>query len=138
MLFRLSWVPLLALGVSAVRLRSYTDSQLRERTLELVARLRAFQAGADQGRDNVLDKTLPGRSDEARAAAFRRITTVLRDLHENVQKDFKAGFRGEALALQRELMARLGIAVRRDGIELAPLQYDAADYLEELAQRLPS
>ena len=93
---------------------------------------------ADEGRDAVLDRTLPGWSDEARAAAFQRMTLVLQNLHENVQKDFKSDFRGKALALQRELMARLGIAVRRDGVELAPLKYDAADYLEELAQRLPT
>ncbi|HEX4780683.1 MAG TPA: hypothetical protein VH301_08015 [Usitatibacter sp.] len=106
--------------------------------MKFVSELRTFQATADEGREAILDKTLPGRSDEARGIAFQRVTLVLKNLHENVQKDFKSDFRGEALALQRELMARLGIAVRRDGVELAPLKYDAADYLEELARRLPA
>jgi len=120
-----------------VRFQTLTDSQLRERTLELAARLREFQTTADEGRSAVLNKTLPGWSGEARARGFTQITHSLQSHHSDVQRDFKSEFEAEALALERELMARLGIAVRRDGVTLSPLQYDAADYLEELARRLP-
>jgi hypothetical protein len=92
----------------------------------------------DHERSDVLEKTLPGWSDSARQAGFVQTTQSLQSHHADAQRDFKGEFEEEALALERELMARLGISVRRDGVELAPLQYDAADYLEELAMRLPA
>ncbi|HEX4331316.1 MAG TPA: hypothetical protein VH040_04190 [Usitatibacter sp.] len=119
------------------RIESLTDGQLRESTLELVARLREFQERSDRERSVVLDRTLPGWSDAARKEGFRQTTQSLQSHHGDVQDHFGAEFKPEAMALQRELMARLGISVRRDGEDLAALQYDAADYLEELARRLP-
>jgi len=119
------------------RIESLTDGQLRERTLELVTRLREFQERSDRERGVFLDKTLPGWSDEARKEGFKQTTQSLQSHHWDIQQHFGVEFKPEAVALQRELMARLGICVRRDGEELAPLQYDAADYLEELARRLP-
>lgn len=119
-----------------MRLRSLTNVELRDRTLALAARLRRFQAGADGDRKVMLDRTLPGWTVEARAIGFRQTTLTLKEHHDKTQSTFKLSFRSQTLALQRELMARLGIPVRHDGEELAPLQYDAADYLEELARKL--
>lgn len=110
--------------------------ELRDRTLRLVARLSTFQARADQARNELLDKTLPGWSEEARVSGFRQATQSLRQQHEQTQVDFEADFRTEADSLRRELMARLGIPVRHDGEALPPLHYDAAAYLEELALKL--
>ena len=117
-------------------LQTLTDAELCQRTLDFCAGLRAFQHAADQGRDLVLDRTLPGWTREAREFGFRQSTRELQNHHHEVQSEFKAEFEAEALSLERELMARLGIAVRRDGEVLVPLRYNAADYLEELAQRL--
>ena len=104
--------------------------------MALVARLRSFQISADKARQDVLDETLPGWSDEARETGFRRITRSLQEQHQQTQRDFNSDFMSEAVALQKELMARLGIAVRRDGEKLERLRYDAASYLEELARKL--
>jgi hypothetical protein len=104
--------------------------------LDFSAGLRAFQHAADEGRALVLDKTLPGWTQEAREMGFRKSTRDLQNHHHEVQSEFKADFEAEALSLERELMARLGIAVRHDGEPLVPLHYDAADYLEDLARRL--
>lgn len=117
-------------------LKSLTDIELRDRAMLFVARLRSFQTSADRVRTEALDKTLPGWSEEARASGFRRTTQSLQYQHEQTQEDFNADFSSEAAALQQELMARLGIPVRRDGEKLQPLRYDAADYLEELVRKL--
>jgi hypothetical protein len=117
-------------------IRRLSDGQLCERTFEFAAALRLFQIAADEGRAVVLDRTLPGWSLAAREEGFRQITRALQNHQHEVQSDFQQEFEAEALALEAELMARLGIAVRRDGVVLIPLRYNAADYLEELAQRL--
>lgn len=117
-------------------LQSLTDAELRDHAMLFIARLRSFQTSTDRARDAVLDKTLPGWSDEARVSGFRRTTQSLQSQHEQTQDDFNSDFSSEAVALQRELMARLGIPVRRDGETLEPLRYDAADYLEELVRKL--
>jgi len=117
-------------------IRSLSDRQLCERTFEFAAALRLFQTAADAGRAIVLDRTLPGWSLQAREEGFRQTTRALKNHQHEVEKDFQQEFEAEALALEAELMARLGIAVRRDGVVLVPLRYNAADYLDELAQRL--
>ena len=119
-----------------MQLQSLTDVELRDHAMLFVARLRSFQTSADEAREEVLDKTLPGWSDEARASGFRRATQSLQHQHQQTQQDFDSEFRSDAVALQRELMARLGIPVRHDGEKLEPLHYDAANYLEELARKL--
>ena len=68
---------------------------------------------------------------------FLRTTQSLQSQHEWTQKNFNADFRLDATALEMELMARLGVPVRHDGKMLEALRYDSADYLEELANRLP-
>ncbi len=121
-----------------MRLSSLTNGELRDRTLELAARLRTFQTGADESRSELLDRTLPGLTVEEQGRGFRQVTSSLQRHHEDTQSDFRARFESEALALQNELMSRLGIDVPRDGEEQLPhLRYDAAEYLEELARRLP-
>jgi hypothetical protein len=110
-----------------------TNEALIERTLKLAARLRLFQAGADESRNELLDQTLPGWSEKSRASGFRRTTQSLQALHHEAQKGFAAGFSEEAQELQEELMFRLGEI--EDG-ELPPLHYDAADRLEQLARQL--
>jgi hypothetical protein len=114
-------------------LQVLTNEELVQRTLKLAARLRIFQAGADEGRNELLDKTLPGWSEKSRASGFRRTTQSLQALHHEVQKDFASGFGEEARELQHELMFRLGIAPDADA---PPLHYDAADHLEQLARQL--
>jgi hypothetical protein len=121
-----------------MHLSSLTNAQLRDRTLALAARLRTFQEGADEGRNDLIDTTLPGWSHEEQGRAFRRITSSLQRHHEETQSDFRTGFMSDALALRQELMSRLGIASPLEGGDnLEPLRYDAADYLEELARSLP-
>jgi hypothetical protein len=117
-------------------LQSLTDGELRDHAMLFIARLRSFQTSTDRARADVLDKTLPGLSVEAQASGFRRTTRSLQSQHAQAQDDFDSSFSSQAASLQRELMARLGIPVRRDGEKLEPLRYDAADYLEELARKL--
>ena len=119
-----------------MRLSGITNAQLRARTLKFAARLRAFQKGADEGRNEMLDKTLPGWSQEEQGKAFRQMSKSLRHHHDDTQSDFKTQFLAEALALQDEIMARLDMEVPAEH-PLAPIRYDAADYLEELARKLP-
>jgi hypothetical protein len=119
-----------------MKLRGITIAQLRARTLKFAARLRAFQKDADEGRNEMLDKTLPGWSREEQGKAFRQMSKDLRHHHDDTQGDFKAQYLAEALALQEEIMARLDMRVPPEH-PLAPLRYDAADYLEELARQLP-
>ncbi len=117
-------------------LRNITNAQLGARTLELAARLRAFQLGADECRNEMIDKTLPGWSREEQGKAFRQMSKSLRHHHDDTQSEFKAQFLAEALALQEEIMGRLDMKVPPEH-PLAPIRYDAADYLEELARKLP-
>ncbi|HEX3097566.1 MAG TPA: hypothetical protein VHQ02_07605 [Usitatibacter sp.] len=117
-------------------LQALTDIELRDHAMLFIARLRGFQTQTDHARAEVLDKTLPGWSDEARASGFRRTTRSLQSQHEQTQEDFHSDFSSEAASIQRELLARLGIPVRHDGEKLEALRYDAADYLEELVRKL--
>ncbi len=119
-----------------MHLQSLTNGELHAYAMRFIGRLRSFQTNVDRARDDTLDKTLPGWSDEARARGFRQTTQSLQNQHQKTQDDFDSDFSSEAAALQSELMARLGIPVRNDGEALEPLRYDAADYLEELAGKL--
>jgi hypothetical protein len=121
-----------------MHLQSLKDVELCDQVMLFVARLRSFQASVNQAREDVLDKTLPGWSDEARASGFRQTTQTLQSQHQQMQDQFDSEFSADAVALQRELMARLGIPVRHDGEKLEPLRRDSADYLEELARKLVS
>src|SRR5436309_13086843 len=95
------------------RIELLTDDQLRERTLDVAMRLRQFQQRCDEERSVVLDRTLPGWSDESRQEGFRQTTRSLQSHHGEVQEHFGAEFRSEVTALQRELMSRLGISDRK-------------------------
>lgn len=119
-----------------MHIQSLTDVELRDHAMLFVARLRSFQAGVDGARDAILDKTLPGWSDQARASGFRQNTQSLQLQHQQTQDEFNSEFSDDAIALQTELMARLGIPVRHNGEKLEPLHYDAGNYLEELARKL--
>ena len=124
-------------------------SELKEETLQLAAEMRSFEAGSDSAYVTTLisPRTLPHMSEEERDRELDRESTELVQRHMVTWRIYRERFYRPARAFRDELRKRLGIRNPRREPEIPALDQaaltgakpitEAADYLTELANRLP-
>jgi hypothetical protein len=124
-------------------------SELKEETLQLAAEMRTFEAGSDSAYVTTLitTRTLPHMSEEERDRELDRESTELVQRHMATWRIYRERFYRPARAFRDELRKRLGIKNPRREPEIPALDEaaltgakpitEAADYLTELANRLP-
>ena len=124
-------------------------SELKEETLQLAAEMRSFEAGSDSAYVTTLitPRTLPHMSEEERDRELDRESTELVHRHLVTWRIYRERFYRPARAFRDELRKRLGIKNPRREPEIPALDQaaltgakpitEAADYLTELANRLP-
>lgn len=124
-------------------------NELKEETLNLAEEMRTFEAGSDSAYVTTLIRplALTGLSEEERDRKLDRDSTELVHRHFVTWRIYRERFYRPAKALRDELRKRLGIRNPRREPEIPALDHaaltgakpitEAADYLTELANRLP-
>jgi hypothetical protein len=124
-------------------------SELKEETLQLAAEMRSFEAGSDSAYVTKLitPRLLDNLSEEERERELDRESTELVHRHLVTWRTYRDQFYRPARAFRDELRKRIGIKNPRREPEIPALDQaaltgakpitEAADYLTELANRLP-
>ncbi len=124
-------------------------SELKEETLQLAAEMRSFEAGSDSAYVTTLitPRPLANLSEEERDREIDRESTELVQRHLVTWRIYRERFYRPARAFRDELRKRIGIKNPRREPEIPALDQaaltgakpitEAADYLTELANRLP-
>lgn len=123
--------------------------ELKEETLQLAAEMRSFETGSDSAYVTTLitPRTLTHMSEEERDRELDRESTELVQRHMVTWRIYRERFYRPARAFRDELRKRLGIRNPRREPEIPALDQaaltgakpitEAADYLTQLANRLP-
>jgi hypothetical protein len=125
------------------------NEQIRRRVADLATAMRIFEGGRRSANAaELIDRLPPSATREQRHAAWTEQTTRMLTRSAEEQTQFRIQFLPQALALREAMLNRLGImppyppqprVVALDFGMLAGVSpiSDAANYLEELARRLP-
>ena len=131
------------------QLSELPPSELKEETLQLAAEMRSFEAGSDSAYVTTLitPRPLKNLSEEERDRELDRESTELVQRHLVTWRIYRDRFYRPARAFRDELRKRIGIRNPRREPEIPALDQaaltgakpitEAADYLIELANRLP-